>query len=1121
MKLRDFPTIAHVIGFVHDRAEGLHPLEQPVEGEQPARTTPELEPVAEPSGDVGTDAVSDRVLALVAETTGYPSDMLDLDLDLEADLGVDTVKQAEIFATIREDYGIERDDTLKLRDFPTIAHVIGFVHDRAEGLQEAPTVATASTTTVPPPESEDVPTASDGSQDPVKERVLTLVAETTGYPSDMLDLDLDLEADLGVDTVKQAEIFATIREDYRIERDDTLKLRDFPTIAHVIGFVHDRAEGRQEAPTVATATAPVVVVPEATTEAPTSAAPTVEAGDFDAPDRMPRRVPIPVLRPDLDRCLPTGVSLTPGSRVVVMPDGAGVADALIASIERAGARALVLDPAEGADGLETRLHEWLHDGPIQGCFWLPALDVEPPLADLDLDGWRDALTVRVRLLADAARVLYDELGPAGTFLVSATRLGGFHGYDDEGATAPLGGAVSGFTKAFGRERPEALVKVVDFPADDDAAAVASAIIEETLTDPGAVEVGRHHGARWTIGLDERPAADGGAGLVFGSDTVFVVTGAAGSIVSAIVSDLAAASGGTFHLLDLAPEPDREDPDLARFATDREGLKRDLFDRIAARGERATPALVERELATLERAHAALEAIRAIEAAGGTAWYHSLDLRDGDAVAAAIEDVRARSGRVDVLLHAAGLEISRLLPEKSQEEFDLVFDVKADGWFNVLHAIGDMPLAASVAFSSVAGRFGNGGQTDYSAANALLCAITSSFRRTRPDTRGIAIDWTAWGGIGMATRGSIPKMMELAGIEMLPPESGIPTIRRELVAGATRGEIVVAGGLGRLIDERHPTGGLDVAAVPPPTGVMTGAVTGFGIYSGLTIETELDPTVQPFLNDHRIDGTPVLPGVMGVEAFAEVASLGLPGHRVIAIEDVRFLAPCKFYRDEPRTLTVRTTFAREGDDVLASCSLLGVRALAGQSELQVTTHFTGRVRLRDDGMAAGEELGTDEAAAASIAAALETNGQGLLPDDVYAVYFHGPAYRVVGNAWRVADGLAAAFATALPPATEPAGAALVTSPRLLELCFQAAGLWELGTAERLALPTSIGRVSFVQPAGEPEGSRAVVRPQGDGTFDGEVVAPDGRVLVRLTGYRGTPVPAPLEARAIAPIVRAMS
>ena len=136
----------------------------------------------------------------------------------------------------------------------------------------------------------------------------------------------------------------------------------------------------------------------------------------------------------------------------------------------------------------------------------------------------------------------------------------------------------------------------------------------------------------------------------------------------------------------------------------------------------------------------------------------------------------------MLLHAAGMERSHFLPDKDPREFDLIFDVKSDGWFNLLHAIGDMPLAATVAFSSIAGRFGNAGQTDYSSANDLLCKLTSSFRTSRPRTRGIVIDWTAWGGIGMATRGSIPKMMELAGIDMLPAEAGVPLIRRGTDSG---------------------------------------------------------------------------------------------------------------------------------------------------------------------------------------------------------------------------------------------------------------------------------------------------------------------------------------------------
>ena len=173
----------------------------------------------------------------MVEKTGYPKDMLDLDLDLEADLGVDTVKQAEMFAAIREIYNIPRDENRKLRDYPTLAHVIRFVYEKRPDLAGA-------TTSPSPRQTASVPHSSPRSDPPhqrlrhaaveaaaddsVKERILALMVEKTGYPKDMLDLDLDLEADLGVDTVKQAEMFAAIREIYNIPRDENRKLRDYP-----------------------------------------------------------------------------------------------------------------------------------------------------------------------------------------------------------------------------------------------------------------------------------------------------------------------------------------------------------------------------------------------------------------------------------------------------------------------------------------------------------------------------------------------------------------------------------------------------------------------------------------------------------------------------------------------------------------------------------------------------------------------------------------------------------------------------------------------------------------------------------------------------------------------------
>ncbi|MCB0289811.1 MAG: SDR family NAD(P)-dependent oxidoreductase, partial [Calditrichaeota bacterium] len=913
-------------------------------------------------------------------------------------------------------------------------------------------------------------------------------------------------ADLGIDTVKQAEVFAAIREIYGIPRDENLKLRDFPTLAHTIEFVYSKR------PDLRSGAAPVGEQAEAAAPAqPEIAAPKFR-GDLQASAAIPRRVPVPFLRPELTLCKASGVTLTTGSRVVVMPDQGGVGKALIKRLEKLGAEVLVIEDVPTGEELVKRLEAWKAQGEIQGVFWLAALDEEAPVENMKLTDWKAATHLRVKLLYHTMRTLYGHINQPGTFLVSATRLGGRHGYDAAGAVAPLGGAVSGFTKAYKREQPEVLVKVVDFAPSRKTAQLADLLIEETLLDPGVVEVGYAEERRWTVGLAEMPAEDGRPGMTLGRETVFLITGAAGSIVSAITADLADASGGVFHLLDLAPRPDPGNPDLVRFANDKENLKKDIFQRLKDSGQRATPAMVEKELASLERQYAALSAIRAVEQAGGSAHYYSVNLLDGAAMDAVMSQVRQTSGRIDVLLHAGGLEISRLLPDKAPGEFDLVFDVKSDGWFNLLSNLGDMPLGAAVVFSSIAGRFGNGGQTDYSSANDLLCKSISAFRRNRPDTRGIALDWTAWGGIGMAARGSIPAIMKAAGIDMLPPEAGIAFIRRELSAGGTRQEVVVAQGLGMMLNEFDESGGLDLgenselARQAGTQGIMNDRVVGMGLYSGLTIEKTLDPSEQPFLYDHQIDGTPVLPGVMGIEALSEAARLLFPDRHLAAVEEVNFLAPFKFYRNEPRTVTVQANFSLDGEDIVADCRLLGTRQLHGQAAPQVSTHFTARVRL---------SATAPEKAKYPLPAPM--NGKSVEAEDIYRLYFHGPAYRVLERAWRSGGQVMGAFAEDLPENHRPVERITLASPRLIELCFQTAGIWEMGSKSRMGLPHGIRRVEFHgDPAAAKGRLHAAVTPNPDGSFDARVIDGKGNHFLTLAGYHTSELPDPIAEDILSPL-----
>ena len=122
----------------------------------------------------------------------------------------------------------------------------------------------------------------------------------------------------------------------------------------------------------------------------------------------------------------------------------------------------------------------------------------------------------------------------------------------------------------------------------------------------------------------------------------------------------------------------------------------------------------------------------------------------------------------------------------------------------------------------------------------------------------------------------------------------------------------------------------------------------------------------------------------------------------AVEDVDFLAPVKFYRDEPRTLTIRATVRRDGADLVAGCALEAERTLPGRTSRSARRTSPGSVRLAANAAGAGARRRRSRRQPKRSAS-----------ERVYDLYFHGPAYQVVGASWRHDGGNAARFADDLP------------------------------------------------------------------------------------------------------------
>jgi NAD(P)-dependent dehydrogenase (short-subunit alcohol dehydrogenase family) len=776
----------------------------------------------------------------------------------------------------------------------------------------------------------------------------------------------------------------------------------------------------------------------------------------------------------------------------------------------------MLENASTAESSE-KLAKYLAEGPIQGVFFLPALDVEPLLADTTAEQWQEEMSRRVYALFNLMKAI-----PGEPFLVSATRMGGLHGYTAQGATAPMGGAVCGFTKALALERPDSFAKVVDFAIGVPQASVAGHLIEETLADPGVVEVGWEDDRRFSIALIEKDLPS--QKLEFpDKSSVFLVTGGSGGIIAPVVTDMAKNCGGTFYLVGIEHLPERDDADLPRLKNDRNALKKDLMARLSTPDNKATPAQVDQRLNMLDRCAATLETLDKVTSVGATAHYIFCDVTKPESVSSLVDQILEKEGHVDVLLHAAGLERSRKLENKPFEEFKLILSVKADGFFNLYKAFVEKnSLPPSImGFTSIAGRFGNSGQTDYSAANDFLCKVFSALATQHPGTRTQVLDWGAWADVGMASRGYIPALMERAGIDMLKPEAAAPLVLQELQHNPGSGEAVLAGSLGVMAKSRHENGGLDLALANKaltegsPIHVMLSRAAGFDLQQGILLEADLDPQIEPFLKDHSMNGIPLLPGVMGIEGFSvaakhvsSVLGSGKAGYEVTKLEDVSFLTPFKFYRGEPRRITWKAQVLREANGLVAHVTLESDLALK-TNRVEHKVHFSGKVHL--------EPLHSQKEMTATPP---EWNGAYTVKaEEIYRLYFHGPAFQVLDGVQLSGNTVLGKLSTQLPPFTS-GGFDLLSTPVLVELCLQTAGIWEAGKTGTLCLPSSIGFIHLYNSKVDGIPVYAEVTPSKDADgrmcFDARVIDAKGHLFLEISDYKTSPLPYTVEDTILAPM-----
>ncbi len=1107
-------------------------------GQSDAGTVNPAAPAPITSPAPATDVLAD-VTALVAEKTGYPPEMLEADLDMEADLGIDTVKQAELFGELRDRFGVPLDENLQLKDYNTLAKVADYMGGGTPSAVSEPTAPAAVPVAAPAPSA---PAATGHADEDVLAKVTAVIAEKTGYPEEMLEADLDMEADLGIDTVKQAELFGELRDHFGVPLDENLSLADYNTLRKVAAYMGGGTS--QSEVSAAPSPTQVELGEGGTTPTPT---PTPASTSIDSADVLAQVValvaektgyPVDMLEPELDMEADLGIDTVkqaelfgelrdrfavPMREDLQLKDYNTLAKVADYMASNAGGSAPESTDTGSAEAATEATQAIVRRVPMVRPMRLPGTENTLPkgtllvVGDADtafLDAWKEAgwtPTFRlhdndtpVGLLCLATRrgeTAPARLGPMfdaakehqaalkNGFVAVVTRQDGAHGLDaPRDATMA---AVAGFGKALKKEFDGATVKVID--CHPDLSEAPAIVLKECLEGGRQTEIAYDaDGTRFVV--DVAPEALEGVPAVAGK--TLVVPGGAQGITVELLAALAP-QGPNFMLLGRTTVPEEAETWAAWSDDEWKAEEQRQMAAMKEAGTKVTPVSIQKAMSPLRKAAEVQRNLQRLSDLGAEVTYAPVDVTDPELVSSAVAHARERFGAIHGIIHAAGIEISKDLSSKDRDQFDWVFGIKHDGWNALMEATADDDLEFLVAFGSVAGRFGNIGQTDYSAANEYLCKAVKTAAAERNVPTAFTIAWGPWGEVGMATKGSILQIMESTGVTPIPTADGVAQFLAELATPGVR-ESVVAGNVGAI----DADGQVVEAAWDPRLGKyqsrMDAAPERFALLAGIesataesvTTRIEMDQATQAYARDHAIDGVPYLPGVFGLEAFAETASLLAPeGTVCTTLADASFGVPVKQLKSRPAVSRITAT---RNDDGTISCTLWSrMVGPDGVERGEPRTHFAATVTFGD-------------APAAKRTSEVPACTRDRDHDSIYPPFFHGPSFQVLRFAGPLDDESVGIGTTPEAPVLDGVTPQWHVHPLLVEALFQVCGLRTMTVDDRMSLPAAIERLDILYTGAIEKDTRLWGRYSGRDDsglyrFDAAACTEDGTVLLRMVQY----------------------
>ena len=590
----------------------------------------------------------------------------------------------------------------------------------------------------------------------LKNKVVNLVALKTGYPTDVIDIDLDVESELGLDSIKQVEIIRTITDQLNIDFGANIRLQRYKitTLRKLINLCSNLL-----------------------IESSLVAQKQEVANDELLCDRIEdkwhtncyRWISEKVSAPLLAN---TDKQKLAGKHVLLLCPDQHVTDLLNEYLLAAKAKVFVCllqeQPIKLPDNIDLVLNASSYKEDDRDCF------------DKS-DKWWQQIKARVDNLLTLAKHLTKMMRKNSNkqaVWVEITSLGGDLSGTESTIVSSKAGLGLGLMRCLVQEfSPRLEGLCLDFDSKQTDQQFAQVVCNELQYDIHHSEIGYVKGARFEIRWKKEKLTPAQGQLVLNSKSVVLAIGGTRGITASVCHEIAKSQAQIIIVgkSAVALKNDNQVKQLIEF----EQVKRTLLEDFKKQNKPIIPAQINKLAWEKVWQSERLWNIQCLSKATH-AIYRQCDIADAQSVACLVKELKEKYGRLDLVINGAGGLILKSTEDITGEEFLDNIQAKALGTACLINALSEIPVNAFINFSSVAGRWGNKGQSSYAAGHEVAAILVSAMRR-KNKSRWINLFFGPWLNVGMVRVGDVENRLKKQGSDFITPKAGNDFFLNEIIS----------------------------------------------------------------------------------------------------------------------------------------------------------------------------------------------------------------------------------------------------------------------------------------------------------------------------------------------------